>query len=227
MDTITDYLGAFLQANDALFPTGAYAHSFGLEELVRWGLVRDEATLLTFLQKQVIPAQQHLDLPYVRYAFEAALAHDVGTLGALNDEMDALKLCQETRDASTGLGSRRLRTALAISPNALLDKFAAQTKVPHHVIVYGLQMATGGGPLETALTGYFYQALAGPCSAALKLIRIGQEGIQRVLHAGLKEASAAISGSLEIPRDQAGWFNPLLEIASMRHAHAEERLFIS
>ena len=36
-------------------------------------------------------------------------------------------------------------------------------------------------PLRAALAAYFYQSLAAICAAALKLIRIGQDGCQRVL----------------------------------------------
>ena len=40
-------------------------------------------------------------------------------------------------------------------------------------------------------------------------------------------AESTIAASLDIPRASAGWFNPLLEIASLRHERADERLFIS
>lgn len=230
MDTdiiTTDWLASFLQANDPLFPTGAYAHSFGLEEIVRLGLVRDEATLLTFVQWQLIPLLQNLELPFVRYTHEAAGKGDLDLLLTLNAELDALKLSREARESSTGLGTRRLQTALKLSSHSLLQNFARREAAPHHLIAYGLQMHADGVPLRATLSGYFYQALAGCCSASLKLIRIGQDGIQRVLRAGLRESEAAIAHSLTVPRDQAGCFNPLLEIAAMRHEQANERLFIS
>ena len=61
-----------------------------------------------------------------------------------------------------------------------------------------------------------------------RLIRIGQDGecnAACVLPA--LEASAAVARSLKVSREDAGWFDPLLELASMRHEHASERLFIS
>ena len=49
--TSTDarWLVGLLQAGDSYYPTGAYAHSFGLEGLVQAGLVRDRATLREFI----------------------------------------------------------------------------------------------------------------------------------------------------------------------------------
>ena len=38
------WLPFLLQTADALFPTGAYAHSLGFEEIVRLDVVRDESS---------------------------------------------------------------------------------------------------------------------------------------------------------------------------------------
>ena len=79
-----------------------------------------------------------------------------------------------------------------------------------------------------AKSAYLYQSLAGYCGAALKLIRIGQEGCQRVLTAALAQTDAIVDSAMQAdPATAVGWFNPLLEIAAMRHERAFERLFIS
>jgi urease accessory protein len=97
----------------------------------------------------------------------------------------------------------------------------------HHLVVCGLQASAESMPLTAALTAYYYQSLAAICAAAMKLIRIGQEGCQRVLRAACTEAKVVVAASLNVGREDAGCFNPLLEIASMRHERADERLFIS
>lgn len=225
------WLPALLQTSDALFPTGAYAHSLGFEEIVRLGNVRDEASLQDFLMQQVTPAQAHQELPYLRFAHAAALAGDLPELCALDREISAWKLAGESRAASVQIGGRRLKALQVISPSPLLRDFAGRLAAGeaegHHLTVCALQAAVEGFPIEAALAAWLYQALAGVCSAALKLIRIGQEAAQRVLRAACRGAEAALATSLSIDRDEAGWFNPMLEIASMRHAQADERLFIS
>ncbi|MGB8356956.1 MAG: urease accessory UreF family protein [Chthoniobacteraceae bacterium] len=225
------WLPALLQTNDPLFPTGAYAHSLGLEEVVRLGIVKDEAGLLFFLKNQTMPALEHLDLPFVRFAYEATLGGDVEALCGIDGEISALKICRELREASVQLGVRRLQMLLKLFPGAVLQRFeekrAAGEARGHHLTVYGMQMATQGVPLDAALMSYLYQSLAGQCSAALKLIRIGQEGCQRVLKECLDAAGACVRGSMAVRREDAGWFDPMLEIAAMRHEYANERLFIS
>src|SRR5512144_547682 len=97
------WLPYLLQTSDALFPTGAYAHSLGFEETVRLGLVRDEATLRTFLLDQIVPAQREQELPYFRFAYIAAVDGDLDELCRIDAEISAWKLARETREASTQL----------------------------------------------------------------------------------------------------------------------------
>jgi len=223
-----NWLPFLLQTADALFPTGAYAHSLGFEESVRLGQVRDEASLLAFLQRQIVPAQTRLELPYMRYAFEAKT---VDELCAIDREISAWKLAREARDASAQLGGRRLQALRNISSSPVLAEFDDAMRngraIGHQLVVCGLQARVESMPLTAALTTCFYQSLAAICAAAMKLIRIGQEGCQRVLRTTSAQAKDVIATSLEIARQDAGCFNPVLEIASMRHERAAERLFIS
>ena len=223
-----DWLPFLLQTADALFPTGAYAHSLGFEESVRLGVVRDEATLGEYLRTQIVPVQAEQELPYLRFAWEA---RDVAELCAIDREIDAWKLAQETRDASAQIGGRRLAALCKISEVAELIEFAEAIATGrargHHLVVCAVQARAGDIPLAAALAAYLYQSVAAICAAAPKLIRIGQDGCQRVLRAINRDAETIVSRSLTVTRGNAGWFSPMLEIASMRHARADERLFIS
>lgn len=225
------WLPFLLQTSDALFPTGAYAHSLGFEEIVRLGMVRDERSLGDFLHAQIIPAQQQHELPYLRFAWEAARDGHLAELRRLDLEISAWKLAAETRSASAQLGTRRLKALRTICDAPLLAAFdtaiARGACAGHHLVVCALQASVEGIPLEAALAAYFYQSLASLGAAALKLIRIGQDGVQRSLRAASMEAHSVIQASLLVSREDAGWFNPVLEIASMRHERAFERLFIS
>ncbi len=231
-DSEVGWLPLLLQTADPLFPTGAYAHSQGLEECVRLGLVVDENSLREFLLDQIAPALEQFELPYLRFAYAATLDDDFAALAMLDQEIGAAKLARETREASAQLGRRRLQALQSILPEeprllAFSREIAARRLAGHQLTVYAVQSVVAGVPLPAALGAYFYQSMAAAAGAALKLIRIGQEGVQRALRAAAGEAGAAVERSLSMERDDAGWFNPLLEIASMRHERAGERLFIS
>jgi urease accessory protein len=222
------WLPFLLQTSDALFPTGAYAHSLGFEEIVRLGVVRDENSLREFIETQIVPALAGVELPYLRFTFEAETLDEICEI---DGEISAWKLARETREASAQLGGRRLKALRAISSSGLLAEFenAIQTgrAKGHHLVVCALQARVERIPLDAALMTYAYQTIAAICGAALKLIRIGQDACQRVLRACALQIPETIGTSLKVAREDAGCFNPLLEVASMRHEFAEERLFIS
>ena len=228
-DSLAAWLPALLQTNDALFPTGAYAHSFGFEEFARLRGLRDEAGLNDFVETRVLPALAQQELPYLRFAFEAVA--DFSKLCNIDREISAWKIARELREASIQIGGRRLAALRAVNDRPLYCDFAlaiSSRETPgHHLTVCALQAAGEDFPLPAALAACVYQAVSGVCSASPKLIRIGQEGCQRVLRRALESASDVIAHSHTVERDGAGFFDPLLEIAAMRHEFANERLFIS
>jgi len=223
------HLPYLLQTSDPLFPTGSYAHSFGLEEFLRLSGASDEAALRDFLTLQILPALSFQELPYLRLAHDRAAAGDVSGLCELDRDIHAWKIPSELRSASLRIASRRLDILLKVAPTPILAALAASIAsgaMPgHHLTVSAAQYAAV--PLDAALAAYLYQSVSAYCVAALKLIRIGQEAAQRLLTHCIAQFEAVMAGSLRIDRDEAGCFNPLIEIASMRHQFAAERLFIS
>lgn len=229
--TETAWLPFLLQTGDALFPTGAYAHSAGLEEMVRLGAVSDAAGLGAYLEEQVVPVLRELELPYLRAAFAAAETGDWAELLRIDAEIHAWRLPAELRAASCQLGERRLQMLAKLGDfpvvARLLAAIADGSAHGHQLTALAAQGVAGGVPLRAVLLSHVYATFATACSAALKLIRIGQEGAQRILRQALSGAEKVVEESLAIPREAAGAFSPLLEIAALRHARAWERLFIS
>lgn len=212
-----------LQANDSAYPSGAYAHSFGLEELVEAEVVKSPADLERFLQTQILPAVLTFELPYFARAHAAAVAENSEELLALDRELDAWRIPAELRDASRRIGSQRLGLLAQLDPSPLILKLLADSPRSHHLVVTALELS--GIPVAQAARAFAYQITAGLTAASMKLMRIGQTNCQQILRRSLVSLSDQIDDSLSQPVD--GWFNPLLEIASLRHARAHARLFIS
>ena len=53
-----------LQAGDSFYPTGSYAHSFGLEGLVQAGVVSDRESLKAYFEQSVLPTLERVELPF-------------------------------------------------------------------------------------------------------------------------------------------------------------------
>lgn len=228
-EPVASWLPVLLQLSDAAFPTGSYAHSFGLEEIVRQGQVFDETSLCEFLQGHFIPALTHVDLPLVREARCAAMAKNRDDLIAIDRLAAALRVSRELREASLQTGRRRLAILIRLRPTPeleLLDQISREDPLAcHHPVVWGASCA--GVPARASIEAYYYHSVSCLCTAAPKLIRIGQEGAQRVLSVCLRDADRRVTQALLISREAIGWFDPILDIASMRHELADERLFIS
>ena len=227
------WLPRLLQTTDSMFPTGAYAHSFGLEGVVQDGLVTDTASLDDFLTNQIVPALRQLELPCTMHAYRAVQADDFETFCELDQQYSALKGAHELREASARTGRQRLALLKKIAPHEnewweKMDCARDEGEIDaHDVIVIGAQGARNDIPLEAVLTAVYYQALAALVTASLKLIRIGQDACQDLLGKHLSEVSAAIEVAREVSSEDMGWFSPTLDIASARHETAYTRLFIT
>jgi urease accessory protein len=212
-----------MQANDSQYPSGAYAHSYGLEELVEAGVVTDASGLERFLETQVLPSLLTFDLPYFVQAHTAANLGDTDRLLELDIELDAWRLPAETRDASRRIGSRRLELLRQLAPSSLVETHAAARPFSHHLVVTAIELSAI--PIAQAARAFAFQTVTGFATASMKLMRLGQSACQAAVRRTLDRLGEDIDSAL--PRPPDGWFNPLLEIASLRHARADARLFIS
>ncbi len=226
---VLPWLARLLQVSDSAFPTGGYAHSQGFEQAVRLGLVRDEKSMGHYLEHHLWPMLIHFELPVVRFAQEASLKNDLPGLIALANDVDATKTARELREASRSIGQRRLHAFCETGPSPILATLARaveEGRCPaHHAVVYGTGLASF--PPHALMTSWAFQSLSAVCLSTPKLLRLGQNTAQRVLTASLSRMEENVSLSLAIEHDELGWFDPLVEIASMQHEIAYERLFIS
>lgn len=212
-----------LQANDTAYPSGSYAHSFGLEELVEAGVVKTAADLEEFIGKQILPALLTFEIPFFAKAHAAAVSGNLDELLALDTELDAWRIPAELRDASRRIGSQRLDLLAQLDPSPLVMEYRSRSPRSHHLVVTALELSSL--PVNQAARAFSFQSVAGLAAASMKLMRVGQTACQLVVRRSLATLGEKIDNSLSRPAD--GWFNPLIEIASLRHARANHRLFIS
>jgi urease accessory protein len=225
------WLCGLLQFGDTFYPTGSYAHSFGLEGLVAEGVVKDRATLRNFLLISALPALRQTELPLVIHAWQAFGAADWNRLAELSQLSSALKTASEARLASDNIGRQRTELAANLRVHPLAQEYlrrATEGRWPFApAIAAALEARVLDAPLEAALASIFYANIAGLLAAAMKLLRLGQNGCQALLTELMGRATVTFVAALKVPADEIGWFNPWLDIAAARHETAQARLFIS
>lgn len=225
-----DSLLEILQFADGLFPLGGHAHSFGLEAAVASGEVRDAAGLrefvVAYLQGSCGPLDAATLLATLRLARAGGAEEDVVNL---DRDLDAAKPAAESRAASRQMGAQLLRHAAALTGEARLisyQKRVGEQRAPgHHGVVFGLLAAALDWAEEAAARAFLYSAASGLAVAALRLLPLGQTAGQHLLW----ELGPEIAMRAEEARTAAEpWsFAPLAEIAALRHAELEARLFRS
>lgn len=207
----TDVSAATLLLADARFPAGGHAHSGGLEPAYTSGAVTDIPSLELFLLGR-------LRTSGVTSAGLAAAACSPGPdWGRLDAEADARTPSPAQRDASRRQGRALLRTVRMAWPTAAWPPQSA----PHHPIVLGAATAaSGGGPADAARVAA-YQSVAGPASAAVRLLGLDPIAVSAVL--------ASIMPTI----DDLDWHDlpfpsaPNLDLLAECHVTAEVRLFES
>ena len=225
------WLCGLLQLGDTFYPTGSYAHSFGLEGLVADGVVRDRETLRAFLLISALPALRQTELPLTIHAWQAFGAADWIGIGKLSQLSSALKTASEARLAADNIGRQRTELAANLRAHPLAQEYLRRASEGHWpfspAIAAALEARVLGAPLEAALASVFYANIAGLLAAAMKLLRLGQNGCQTLLTELMGHAGEIFAAAGKVPIDEIGWFNPWLDIAAARHETANARLFIS
>jgi urease accessory protein len=222
---------AVLQFADGSFPAGGYAHSLGLETYVQDGLVADRAGLEAFVAAHLEGSAGPADAVAVAAAVRLATEGDVAGWIGLDERLEAMKPVPETREASRQMGRQTLRVAAALGADpflAELTRAVADGLAPgHHAAVFG--GALGRAEVEPALAAaaYLHSTAALLVGAGLRLMALGQLDGQRVLAAMRPRiARLAPAAAASTPADM--WsFNPGLELAALRHATLDSRLFRS
>lgn len=222
---------SLLQFADGLFPAGAYAHSFGLEYCVQSGEVRDAAGVEAFLRSYLEGCTAPADAVALVCAWRAAAGENLPALIELDEMLDAMKTPAELRDASRQMGRQTLRVANQLPCPPLFAQFheavAGEITPGHHAIVFGMIGGACGWAAQEMAGAFLYSASAALVGAALRLLPLGQLAGQRILW-NVQPLIAGLAAAAQTKEAADIWsFAPALEIASMRHALLDARLFRS
>ncbi len=219
-----------LQWTDSSFPTGAFAHSGGLETYIQHAMVRNAGELGQLIAVKLESAT-YTDFIIVHCAMTAYQNRDAALLHELDELCAASKPARETRESSEKVGRRLLSSALNVYPNTRLSAYRAdiERKVlwGHHAVVQGMICAALGIEPRIALLAYGYALAANQTAASIKLMAMGQTQAQAVLAASGEAIHRAVEVALTLTLDDFGSFTTGLDIRTMQHEHLFRRLFIS
>jgi urease accessory protein len=214
------------QIVDSAFPTGVFAHSWGLEAAWQQGEVDDLDALRVFLDAS-IQQTGYASLPLANDAYRWP-----ERLEALDALAEAFLLNAVANRASRIQGRTLLGTAGRIWPSAALAALQARAEAPgamsaHIAPVAGATFRAIGVPLPTVQRVVLYGAARGVLSAAVRLGIAGSFEAQRMQYecSPWLERIADRCGSLSI--DDLAQTAPVLDLLQAGHDRLYSRLFQS
>ncbi|HEY7039535.1 MAG TPA: urease accessory protein UreF [Methylomirabilota bacterium] len=229
---MTDHrLLSLLHFADSAFPTGGYAHSFGLERYCQAGIVRDRHGLERFLVMQLEGSGGPCDATAAAGALRAVDRGDLEAGRRLDEALEAMKVVKEFREGSRQMGRQTLRVAAALTGDrrlaAYLDEVNADRAPGHHAIAFGMVAGALGWDAEGAAIAFLYSTTALLVGAALRLLPMGQLEGQTVLWRLHPVIERVGREAAERAPDDLWSFTPGLDIQGMLHERLEARLFRS
>jgi urease accessory protein len=228
---VSSQLITLLHFGDSAFPTGGYAHSFGLETYCQAGIVRDGIGVERFLHALLEGSTGPCDATAAVAVLRAIQADDPREGRRLDETLEAMKAVREFREGSRQMGRQTLRVAASLTEDprllAYLEEVSAGRAPGHHAIAFGMTGGVLGWTSVEAASALLYATAALLVGVALRLLPMGQLEGQRVLWS-LHTLIERLAGEAARRDSEDLWsFTPGLDIAGVRHEHLPARLFRS
>jgi urease accessory protein len=217
-----------MQFSDSMFPSGAFTQSHGLEALVADGLLTSSDALARVLRMSLLRRLATADLPALLAAHSAGHAEVL----EIDQQLSAVKLAREEREASTRVGRRIAVEVLRLAPgDEALSDFIAEidaSRTPGNAsVAQGLAAAALGIPARRAALGACHSFATSMISAAMRLTRLGHGDAQAVLRMVQPVMVDAVETASRVPWREMRSSAFQLDIAVARHERAEARMFVS
>lgn len=217
---------ALLLLADSRFPTGAHAHSSGVEAAHARGDLQTLEDLVVFLDGRLAT------VGVTESAFAAAACAPDAQWAVLDRELAARTPSPRLRGVSRSLGRQLLRAAERAWPVlATRDLRSIHRDGPMQPVALGATAAAAGlAPVDAALCS-LHHLVGAVTTAAVRLLGLDPFDVQAVAagHATMLEqmADEAVHRALSSPRQLPANNSLLSDILAEHHATWEVRLFAS
>jgi urease accessory protein len=211
------------QLADSAFPTGAFAHSFGLEAAHQHGEVPDVAALRTFLDASLLQAA-HGVMPLVNAAYRSP-----DRFHALDRLADVFLTNPVANRASRVQGRTLAATCARVWPGEATAAFerTARAGCAHFGPVTGVALRQVGAPLEVVQRLVLFLTARGVLSAAVRLGIAGSYEAQRLQAACAPHLDRLLVRCTSFGADDLSQPAPLIDLFQASHDRLYSRLFQS
>ena len=205
-------------------PIGGYAYSQGLETACHEQYVKDQDSLLDWIQGLLTHSLQYLDIPVFSRLYDAHQQNNPADVAYWNSYALAARGARELllEDTQQGAALVGLLARLGLGQ-------AAACKTTPCALVNAFSLAAVAWEIDkvSAAAGCVWSWCENQVSVGVKLIPLGQTQGQAILSSLMPVLSGAVAQGLDMADETIGAGCPGASLASMRHEQQYTRLFRS
>lgn len=229
-----DYKKTFilLQINDALFPIGAYSHSYGLETYIQKNIVYNAETAFEYIENNVKYNFLYTELLAARLAFEYSESNNLDKLLELEEIVTVSKTPLETRTAAQKLASRFIKTLKAIDvkyESDIFSKYAdiSKSEFRTYAVSYGVFCAAVGIDKKSAMEAFLYAQTSASITNCVKSVPLSQTQGQQLLYKSYNIFEEVLDVLENLTIEKLSLSTPGFDIRCMQHESLYSRLYMS
>lgn len=229
---IDENIFLLFQINDALFPIGAYSHSYGLETYIQKELVKDVDTAFNYLRCCLRTNVLYTELLSIYLAYDYAKENKLNEIIKLEEMISASKIPQELRSASQKLGSRFIKTIESVNiktKSQIFNDYIKESKEvqPTHSVAYGVFCASVGIEKMKAIQGFLYSYTSSTITTCVKTIPLSQTQGQQLLYKSYAIFEEVLNILPNLSLKDLCLSTPGFDIRCMQHEVLYSRLYMS
>jgi urease accessory protein len=221
-------LTRLLRLASPALPVGAYSYSQGLETAVACGWISDEASIREWITDALAFNLARFEAPLLLRLHQAWRSDDVEAVRRWNARFLAGRETAEFRAESCQMGYS-LRALFQSTEEFSADRRSRLEAIdaPAFPTVFAFAAAEWGIDAGATVCGYLFAWAENQVNAAMKTMRIGHVGAQRILARLASMLPELAEHAASVDNEQLSNFTPALAIASCLHEIQDSRMFRS
>ncbi|MDR2342330.1 MAG: urease [Campylobacteraceae bacterium] len=223
----TEALLKFIQIFDSSFPSGTFAHSFGLEPHVGLNLIKKSKDLKRFLENIIKYQHSKMEFPTVLKAYKYAKSGSLNLLLKLDAQFSSM-CCYPFAKTYKTIGKNYFSHLKDLKPNKNITKLyfksvEAQKTPCNEIVLLSILAYDLGMDKEEFMLFWSKKNLINIAAASLKISKIKPSEVQQILFLIDNFLREHIKNIDINPSN----FNPLFDFAVYQHKTIEPKLFIT